>query len=130
MFKGDAMSNTDASKKELPQKYQEYLQEMAVTRRRFLQGSAGMAGMLGLSQLLAACAPASSGVAEPAPTEMQGGATPAASTGTPKSGGTLVFAAEAIGESLDPGLWNGFGISNVIDNVGGCLTRPNSSGIW
>jgi len=44
-----------------------------------------------------------------------------------QAGGTLVFAAESIGESLEPGLWNGFGISNVIDNVGAYLTRPTAA---
>ncbi len=110
------------SDKGLPAKYLEFLQEMALTRRRFLHGSASVAGMLAMSQFLAACAPST--VAEPASTSMEG-STLSAAAGEPKTGGTLIFAAEAIGESLDPGLWNGFGISNVIDNVGGCLTRPN-----
>ncbi len=112
------------SENSVPEKYLEYLRDVALTRRRFLQGSASVAGMLAMGPLLAACgAPAAQAPAAPA-----AGAAPAA-TG-PKTGGTLVFAAESIGESLDPGLWNGFGISNVIDNVGAYLTRPNSSGIW
>src|SRR5690606_38157599 len=113
--------------KSVPEKYRAYLEEVALTRRRFMQGSASIAGMLALSQFLAACAPAAP--SEPA-ASTDAGAAPAASSGEPKYGGTLVFAAEAIGESLDPGLWNGFGISNVIDNVGACLTRPNTSGNW
>lgn len=114
------------AEKSVPEQYKQYLQEVALTRRRFLQGSASMAGMLALSQFLAACAP---GAAPSAGAPAAATAAPAAEAG-PTQGGTLVFAAEAIGESLDPGLWNGFGISNVIDNVGACLTRPNSSGIW
>ena len=42
------------------------------------------------------------------------------------NGGRLVFAAETIGDSLEPGLWTGFGTINVIDNLAGYLTRPNS----
>src|SRR5262245_44452096 len=110
------------------QKYRQYLDEVALTRRRFMQGSAGMAGMLALSQFLAACAPTAAPAAQPAAGGAASGAAAAAS-GTPKAGGTLVFAAEEIGESLDPGLWNGFGISNAIDNIGACLTRPNKSGV-
>lgn len=104
------------------QKYLAYLNEVALSRRKFLHGAAGLAGMTAL----AACAPAT--------TAPSSGAAPAAgeaaaATG-PKTGGTLIFAGESIGESLEPGLWNGFGISNVIDNVADYLTRPNSSGQW
>ena len=120
------MSNQIVPEK-FPEKYREYLQEMALTRRRFLQGSASVAGMLAMSQFLAACAPAAAPATAP---NGETTASSAAASGEPKTGGTLVFAAEAIGESLDPGLWNGFGISNVIDNVGACLTRPNSTGVW
>jgi peptide/nickel transport system substrate-binding protein len=101
-------------------KYLEYLQELALSRRRFMFGTAGLAGMAAL----AACAPGaapSAGV----PAAEAG----AAATG-PQTGGTMIFAAETIGESLEPGLWNGFGISNGIDNVSAYLTRPNSSGQW
>jgi peptide/nickel transport system substrate-binding protein len=103
------------------QKYLTYLQEVALSRRKFMLGAASLAGMA----TLAACAPtaAPSGSAPAA----EGGA--AVATG-PQTGGTLIFAAESIGESLEPGLWNGFGISNVIDNVSAYLTRPNSSGQW
>src|SRR5687768_8154808 len=64
-FKGDPMSNKSVpekslSEKSVPAKYREYLQEVALTRRRFLQGSASVAGMLAVSQFLAACAPAAS----------------------------------------------------------------------
>jgi len=111
------------------QKYRQYLDDVALTRRRFMQGAGGMAGMLALSQFLAACAPAAAPAGQPVAAGTASGAAAAAS-GTPKAGGTLVFAAEEIGESLDPGLWNGFGISNAIDNIGACLTRPNKSGVW
>jgi peptide/nickel transport system substrate-binding protein len=97
------------------QQYLAHLQQLAVSRRRFLQGAASLSALAAL----AACAPASA----PAP------AVDAAASG-PQTGGTMVFAAESIGESLEPGLWNGFGISNVIDNVSAYLTRPNSSGQW
>jgi peptide/nickel transport system substrate-binding protein len=48
----------------------------------------------------------------------------AATSGKPKAGGNMVFAAESMGDSLEPGLWNGFGASNVIDNVCDKLTMP------
>jgi peptide/nickel transport system substrate-binding protein len=113
------------SKQSAHQQYLNYLREVALTRRRFLQASAGLAGMTAAGQLLAACAPAGQAPAgAPAP------AAPAAAAGEAQTGGTLIFAAESIGESLEPGLWNGFGISNVIDNVAAYLTRPNSSGNW
>ncbi len=109
------------TQKSAQQKYQDYLRDVALSRRRFLQGTAGMTGLLAL----AACgAPAATPAAGPA---AESGA--AAVTG-PQTGGRLVFAAETIGESLEPGLWNGFGITNVLDNVGAYLTRPNSSGNW
>ncbi|MEZ4634990.1 MAG: ABC transporter substrate-binding protein [Caldilineaceae bacterium] len=102
-----------------------YLRDVAMNRRRFLQGSLGVAGSLAAAQFLAACAPA----AAPAPSGAETAAGEVVATG-PQPGGRLVFAAETIGESLEPGLWNGFGITNVHDNVGAYLTRPNSSGVW
>lgn len=106
------------------EKYLEYVREVTLSRRNFMRGSLGLAGLAAL----AACAPAP---ASQAPAAGQASATQApAAAGKPKTGGTLVFAAESIGESLEPGLWNGFGISNVIDNVAAYLTRPNSSGQW
>lgn len=102
------------------QKYLNYLAEVALSRRQFMLGAAGLTGMVAL----AACATPAPSASAPA---VEAGA--AAATG-PQMGGVLVFAAESIGESLEPGLWNGFGISNVIDNVSAYLTRPNSSGQW
>lgn len=113
------------SQKSSQEKYIEYLRDVAMSRRRFLQGSLGVAGSLAAAQFLAACAPA----AAPAPSGGETAAGEAVATG-PQPGGRLVFAAETIGESLEPGLWNGFGITNVHDNVGAYLTRPNSSGVW
>lgn len=101
-------------------KYRAVMQEIMLSRRKFLQGAAGFAGLLTLGQLSTACAPAAAPVAET-------GAT--AATG-PRQGGRIVFAAETIGESLEPGLWNGFGIINIVDNLAAYLTRPNSSGVW
>ena len=116
-----------------------------LTRRAFLR----TASMAGAGALLAACAPAPA-VAPPAPTapaatqapiatqvpiatpvSVVSTATPAATdqpTATPQAASgaekILVFAAEAIGETLEPGLWNGFGNSNIIDNVYDRLTQP------
>jgi len=104
------------------QQYRNYLHSVALSRRQFMQGTAGLATMAAL----AACAPTGDAPSAGAPATTA----PAAAAGAPQTGGTLVFAAETIGESLEPGLWNGFGISNVIDNVGAYLTRPNSSGQW
>lgn len=101
------------------EKYLKAVQEALLTRRRFLQSTAGFAGLMAMAQLTAGCA-------APAPA-----AAPAAGeAATPQNGGRLVFAAEAIGESLEPGLWNGFGIINIVDNIAGYLTRPNSNGNW
>jgi peptide/nickel transport system substrate-binding protein len=108
-----------------------------LSRRRFLLALTGAAS----ASLLAACgAPAA-----PAPTPPRAAATTAATaapaaappppatplptavieaTAGASTGGTLVFAAESVGESLEPGLWNGFGSSNVLDNVYDKLTRP------
>ena len=121
-----------------------------MSRRTFLRAS----GVAGVGALLAACAPAPAPVPTSAPAAPAETATPLptqvpiatpvpvqpteaptaaaaataapAATEAPKAGGnnTLVFAAEAIGESLEPGLWNGFGCSNVLDNVYDRLTQP------
>jgi peptide/nickel transport system substrate-binding protein len=103
------------------QKYLSYLADVALSRRKFMLGAAGLTGMAAL----AACASPAPAPAASAPAAGAG----AAASG-PQTGGTMIFAAESIGESLEPGLWNGFGISNVIDNVSAYLTRPNSSGQW
>ena len=102
--------------------YLNYLRDLALSRRKFMLGTAGLAGMAALA---ACAAPASPSGGEAGRAAEAG----AAATG-PQTGGTMIFAAESIGESLEPGLWNGFGISNVIDNVSAYLTRPNSSGQW
>jgi peptide/nickel transport system substrate-binding protein len=36
-----------------------------------------------------------------------------------------MYAAESMGETLEPGLFNGFGSINVVDNVCECLTSPD-----
>jgi peptide/nickel transport system substrate-binding protein len=113
------------SKQNGQQTYSIEVERALMSRRRFLQGTAGIASLFTFAQLAAACgAPAA-----PATT------TPAAETGVaaatgPKQGGRIIFAAESIGESLEPGLWNGFGIINIVDNLAAYLTRPNSSGVW
>ena len=114
--------------------------EARVTRRQFLRLAATTAPLA----VLAACAQAPAAVAPPATsapaaapeaTAVPAAAAPPPSTPLPttvaptvsataKTGGTLVFAAESVGESLEPGLWNGFGSSNVLDNVYDHLTRP------
>lgn len=116
-----------------------------VTRRIFLR----TAGIAGASALLAACAPAAPAapatsaapaqtatpfatqapIATPvsvAPTNAPTEAPAAEATAAPAAGAekTLVFAAEVVGESLEPGLWNGFGCSNILDNVYDRLTQP------
>jgi ABC-type transport system substrate-binding protein len=118
------------------------LTRRVLTRRAFLRAG----GVAGIGALMAACAPAPTAApaasAAPAATEAPIAtqvpiATPesvaptaeptAAPTEAPAEvagGGTLVFAAEAIGESLEPGLWNGFGNSNILDNVYDRLTQP------
>ncbi len=106
-----------------------------VTRRAFLQN----VGMGGVGAVLAACAPAAAPTAAPAaeatavPTQAPI-ATPekVAPTEAPKpteapvaaAEKVLVFGAEAIGETLEPGLWNGFGCSNVLDNIYERVTQP------
>ncbi len=114
-----------------------------VTRRMFLQ----IAGMSGVGAVLAACAPAATPAptaapaAEPtavptqapiptpekvAPTEAPPPTEAPKPTEAPAAAAekVLVFGAEAIGESLEPGLWNGFGCSNVLDNIYERMTQP------
>lgn len=43
----------------------------------------------------------------------------------PQTGGTLVVAAESMGDALDIGFWNGFGGLHVIDSIGEGLVRAN-----
>lgn len=107
------------------QTYSIEVEKALMSRRRFLQGVAGIASLATFVQLAAACgAPAAPAATAPA---AEAGA--AAAT-APKQGGRIIFAAESIGESLEPGLWNGFGIINIVDNLAAYLTRPNSSGVW
>jgi peptide/nickel transport system substrate-binding protein len=88
--------------------------------------ASGIGTLAGLNTLLAACgasAPAAPG-ATSAPAAPATGATSAPAAAPAQTGGTLVFAAEAVGDSLEPGLWNGFGCANIIDNIYDKLTRP------
>jgi peptide/nickel transport system substrate-binding protein len=71
----------------------------------------------------ATSAPIAASTAAPKPASTAAPTTAAAA----KTGGTLVFAAESMGDSLEPGLWNGFGTTNVLDNVGEKLTRPGTA---
>lgn len=100
------------------------LHDVLIKRREFLRYSAAFGALSTLGPLLAACAPAAEAPAEDAPAQSD-----AATEGGPMQGGTLVFAAESVGESLEPGLWNGFGVANILDNAGGTLTRP-AEGAW
>jgi peptide/nickel transport system substrate-binding protein len=108
------------------------LQSLLINLTRVVGGwrrSMSMAVAVASLFLLAACGAPAAAPADTAADSAAGEAEEAAA-GEPQTGGRLVFAAETIGESLEPGLWNGFGISNVLDNVGAYLTRPNSSGVW
>lgn len=113
------------SKQNGQQTYSVEVEKALMSRRRFLQGTAGIAGLLTFAQLATACGAPAAPV--PAARVAEAGATAAAG---PKQGGRIVFAAETIGESLEPGLWNGFGIINIVDNLAAYLTRPNSSSVW
>lgn len=105
--------------------YSKAVEQALMSRRRFLQGTAGFAGLIAVAQLAVACgAPAAPATTAPA---AEAGATAVAG---PRQGGRIIFAAESIGESLEPGLWNGFGIINIVDNLAAYLTRPNASGVW
>jgi peptide/nickel transport system substrate-binding protein len=42
-----------------------------------------------------------------------------------QQGGTLVVGAESMGDSLENGLWSGFGTINVLDNIGEGLVRSD-----
>ncbi|MCB0212213.1 MAG: ABC transporter substrate-binding protein [Anaerolineae bacterium] len=97
----------------------------ALTRRDFLRYGAGFGTLLTLGPLISACSPATPAAAPVAEATTE--AAEAAAASGPKIGGTLVFAAESVGESLEPGLWNGFGVANILDNVCDGLTRPSST---
>jgi peptide/nickel transport system substrate-binding protein len=77
-----------------------------ISRRQFLQGTAGAFALLPLAHAA--------------------GVTPERLiTAAQANGGTLVFAAESMGETLETGLWNGFGSIHVTDNMGEGLIRSN-----
>lgn len=83
--------------------------KLPLSRRQFLQGAAGLAGAFALGpggQILSASRGMLRALAQ-------------------QQGGTLVFAAESMGDTLEPGLWTGFGTIHVTDNVGEGLTRSN-----
>ncbi len=102
------------------EKYLDYVREATLSRRNFMRNTAGLATMAAL----AACAPAAPAGQAPA------AAGTVAAAGAPKTGGTMVFAAESIGESLEPGLWNGFGISNVFFAADGDDDGPYARSAW
>ena len=115
----------------------DHLRAGAVSRRHFLYSALAV----GAASLAGACAPVapSTTPATSAPAAVATSAPAAAATapaGAPatqapaaptKKGGTLVFAAESMGDSLEPGLFNGFGTTNVLDNVGDKLTGPGEN---
>ncbi len=113
--------------------YLEQVSRGKISRREFLT----ILMTAGATSFLAACAPSPAPTSAPAPTTASSGAAtaapptsgPSATTAatTPKRGGTLIMAAESMGDSLEPGLWNGFGASNVIDQVCDHLTRPSDA---
>ncbi|MFQ3662381.1 MAG: ABC transporter substrate-binding protein [Chloroflexaceae bacterium] len=88
----------------------------SLSRRLFLRGIVSVSTAAGLNALLAACGASPPAAAPTAPS--------APTTAASARSKTLVFAAESLGESLEPGLWNGFGSSNVLDTVYDRLTRP------
>ena len=49
----------------------------------------------------------------------------AVSAQEPQRGGTLVVAAESIGDSLDIGFWQGFGGLHIIDSIGEGLVQAD-----
>jgi peptide/nickel transport system substrate-binding protein len=118
-----------------------------LSRRAFLRRIATLGGAATGSALLAACGgtpatPASAPTTAPATAPAATSAPAAAAIATPgvtaapaattaasaaRIGGALTFAAESVGESLEPGLWNGFGCANIIDNVCDKLTRPGEA---
>lgn len=82
------------------------------SRRQFLKGIGGAAGLASLSPL--------------APLARAAGVEPAALARlAQQQGGTIVLAAESLGESIEVGRFTGFGSTNVKDNIFEGLTRPN-----
>lgn len=80
-----------------------------LSRRQFLQGAATIAGVFALGP---------NGTLVEATLDSFRKAAQAA-------GGKLVFAAESMGDTLEPGVWTGFGSIHVMDNIGEGLTRSN-----
>ncbi|PJF26592.1 MAG: ABC transporter substrate-binding protein, partial [Phototrophicales bacterium] len=80
-----------------------------ISRRQLLQGGVSAAGLLALAPLAKAAKVTPQALAAAAQA----------------NGGVLVFAAESMGETLEPGLWNGFGSIHVTDNIGEGLIRSN-----
>mgnify|MGYP005845217557 CR=1 FL=1 len=80
-----------------------------ISRRQLLQGGVSAAGLLALAPLAKAAKVTPQALAAAAQA----------------NGGVLVFAAESMGETLEPGLWNGFGSIHVTDNLGEGLIRSN-----
>ncbi len=80
-----------------------------ISRRQFLKGAAGVASVFALGpmgRLTSISAHALRRAAQ-------------------QNGGTLVFAAESMGDTFEPGLWTGFGTIHAMDNVGEGLVRSN-----
>jgi peptide/nickel transport system substrate-binding protein len=84
-------------------------QVQGLSRRQFLKGTAGAAGIFAIERLARSAGTTADGLLRVAA----------------QNGGTLVFAAESMGNTLEPGLWNGFGSIHVSDNLGEGLARSN-----
>ncbi len=84
-------------------------QSKSISRRQFLSGSAAVAGLFALGpmgKLVSVSAESLTAAAQ-------------------ENGGTLVFAAESMGDTLETGLWTGFGTIHVMDNIGEGLVRSD-----
>jgi peptide/nickel transport system substrate-binding protein len=79
------------------------------SRRQFLQGAASLAGVFALGP--------NGNLVEVTLDGLRKAAQAA--------GGKLVFAAESMGDTLETGIWTGFGSIHVMDNIGEGLTRSN-----
>jgi peptide/nickel transport system substrate-binding protein len=84
-------------------------QQQGLSRRQFLGGGAAIAGLFALGpagKLVSVNASSLRALAQ-------------------ANGGRLVFAAESMGDTLETGLWTGFGSIHVMDNIGEGLVRSN-----